>query len=198
MRAIFGLFAVLLTGCAAEQRPWLYPYYRPTTKIGGLTDCAKHHIPTISIIGYHSIDTHDRLVLVHDWSPEALRCNPDNPNRLADDRKFHRTKIHPVRGVITFCARCSWDYWHCVGGNRQLADSDVEQITSLALHDPAFRKPILHRFAVYSPNAVVVGGRDEQVGDVFTDIGLEKRDGRWVIAYPASSHRVVATGRDNL
>ena len=195
-RALIGIIAMVLTSCAATQRPWLHPY-RPTTKVDGQTYCAKHQIPTISIIAYHSIQTRDRLVLVHSAEPRTVVCDEDSPNRLADDRRFHRTSIHPVRGIITFCARCSWDYWHCMGGYRQLSDADIQEITALVMHQPQFRRPILHIFAVYSPNAVAVGGRESQVGDVFSDIGLEKRHGKWVVAYPASSYRIVATGRDD-
>jgi hypothetical protein len=195
--ALIGIIAALLTSCASMQRPWLHPY-RPTSTIGGQTYCAKHHIPTISIIGYHSIQSQEKIVLVHDWDPQALKCNPDNPNRLADDSKFHRTSIHSVRGIITFCPLCDADYWHCRGGDHQLSDADVQQITALVTRYPEFRRPILRIFAVYSPNAVAMGGRQERVGDIFTDIGLAKRGDRWVVAYPVSSHRVVAIGRDDL
>jgi hypothetical protein len=197
MRAFLGILALLLAGCAANERPWLHPY-RPTTTEGGFTYCAKHHIPTISVIGYHSVRTHDRIVFVHDYSPECEKCWQDSPNRLADDAKFHRTKIHSVRGRITFCPLCDADYWHCYGGNRSLSDEDVQQITSLVMQHPQFHKPILRIFAVYSPNAVVIGGHQEHVGDVFSKIGLEKRRGRWIVAYPVSSHRIIAIGRDDL
>ena len=101
-------------------------------------------------------------------------------------------------GTITYCPLCDADYWHCHGGGRQLGETDIQQITSIVMHHSEFHKPILRIFAVYSPNAVVIGGRQERVGDVFSDIGLAKLGDRWVIAYPVSSHRVVATGRDDL
>ncbi|MEY2578473.1 MAG: hypothetical protein QOI49_1297 [Verrucomicrobiota bacterium] len=191
---LFGLVVAVLSSPALAESSSPRPY-RPTTTIRGLTYCAKHHIPTISVIAYHSINTRDRLVLVHDWSPQAMKCTDLYPNRLADDSRLSRTSIHSMRGRITFCARCSWEYYHCKGGNRRLTDSDIQQITSLALDEPRFRKPILHIFAVYSPNAIAVGGGEGHVGDVFTDIGLEKRRGRWSITSPASSHRIVAVGR---
>jgi hypothetical protein len=59
-----------------------------------------------------------------------------------------------------------------------------------------FLKPILRVFAVRGPNAVVLGGRQEHVGDVFSEIGLRKRGDKWVVAYPVSSHRVIAIGRE--
>ncbi len=194
---VFGLIVLVLSDSAWAQHPWLHPY-RPTTMVHGLAYCAKHHIPTISVIAYHSIQTHDKLVLVHDYAPRALKCTDDCPNRLADDSRLNRTSVHPMRGRITFCARCTWEYYHCLYGARPLSDSDVQQITSLVTHDATFHKPILHIFAVYGPNAVAVGGRDERVGDVFTDVGLGKRHGKWRVTYAASSHRVVAIGRDDL
>jgi hypothetical protein len=41
-------------------------------QVKGLTYCTKHDIPTISVIGYHSIRTRDKLVLVHDWDPCSI------------------------------------------------------------------------------------------------------------------------------
>jgi hypothetical protein len=194
--ALVGIVALALAGCASTTRPWLNPY-RPTVSVRGLTYCAKHSIPTISVRGYHSIRTRDRLVLVHDWDPRSLRCGEDSPNRLPDDSSFNQSSLRPVRGLITFCAPCAQDYWHCRGGGRSLLDADIQKITSLAMQDPTFRRPLVRIFAVYSPNAVAIGGRQERVGDVFTNVGLEKSNGRWRVAYPVSSHRVVAVGRSD-
>jgi hypothetical protein len=43
--------------------------------------------------------------------------------------------------------------------------------------------------------ALVVGGREEHAGDVFTDIGVSRRHGRWVVTYPSNRHRIIAVGR---
>jgi hypothetical protein len=158
--------------------------------------CAKHHIPTISVIGYHSIVTREKIVLVHDWAPQALRCGDDSPNTLPEDTNFDRTNVHSVRGRITFCPLCYAEYRHCYDGNRQLSDEDIREITSVVGQQSDFHKPILHLFAVRGPNAVVIGGRQEHVGDVFSEIGLRKRGDKWIIADPVSSHRIVAIGRE--
>jgi hypothetical protein len=195
MRALLVILATLFTSCVANPRPWLHPY-RPTTTLGGLVYCAKHHIPTISVIGYHSIVTREKIVLVHDWAPQALKCGDDSPNTLPEDTNFDRTNVHSVRGRITFCPLCYAEYRHCYDGNRPLSDEDIQQITSTIERDSEFRKPILHLFAVRGPNAVVIGGRQEHVGDVFSEVGLRKRGDKWVVAYPASSHRIIAIGRE--
>lgn len=162
----------------------------------GQTYCAKHHIPTISVMGYRPYETPGDLVLVHDYNPHVDKCWPESPNRLPDDRSFDRTSIHTVRGIITFCPLCDADYRRCYGGDRQLSDIDLAQITSLVARHPEFHRPILRMFAVGKPNAIAIGGHQGRVDDLFSDMVFEKHDGRWMVAHPASSHRIVAVGRD--
>jgi hypothetical protein len=163
-----------------------------------MTYCTKHDIPTISVIGYHSVRTRDKLVLVHDWDPRSIACDERSPNRLADDSKLYPTSIHTMRGSVTFCPRCNADYWHCRGGGRRLTDTDVQQITALATRQSEFRTPILHIFAVSSPKAAAIGGHEQRIGDIFTDVVLAKRHGRWAVEYPVSAHRIVSIGRSDL
>ena len=79
---------------------------------------------------------------------------------------------------------------------RQLSDEDTRKITSVVGQQSDFHNPILHLFAVRDPNAVVIGGRQEHVGDVFCEIGWRKRGDKWIIADPISTHSIVAVGRE--
>ncbi|HZE56597.1 MAG TPA: hypothetical protein VE031_01970 [Chthoniobacterales bacterium] len=190
-RVLVCTIAVALAASASGQT-------HGTKQVKGLTYCIKHDIPTISVIGYHSVRTRDKLVLVHDWDPLSIACDERSPNRLADDSKFYPTSIHTMRGIVTFCPRCNADYWHCRGSSRRLTDADVHQITALATRQSQFCAPILHIFAVSSPKAAVIGGHEQRVGDIFTDIVLAKRHGKWAVEYPVSAHKVVAIGRSDL
>ena len=164
----------------------------------GHTYCAKHHTPTISVIGYRPFAASGGITFVHHDSPHVLQCWPNSPNRLADDRSFDRTSIHTTRGIITFCPVCDADYRHCYGGNRRLGGADLDQIKSIVMRDRKFHKPIIRIYATSKPRAVAIGGHQGRVGDVFTYVVLDKRASGWTVVYPASSHRIVATGRDDL
>ena len=76
-----------------------------------------------------------------------------------------------------------------------MSDSDLGQITSLLTRHPEFHQPVLRIFAVGKARAIAIGGHQAHVGDVFSDIVVEKGDGGWKVAYPASGHRIVAVGR---
>ena len=166
-----------------------------TYKRHGQTYCAVHHVPTISTAGYRPFDPPGGLTLVHDYNPRVDKCWPKSPNRLPDHMSFDRTSIHTARGVVTFCPLCDADYRHCYGGDRWLSDSDVGQITSLLTRHPEFHQPVLRIFAVGNARAIAIGGHQAHVGDVFSDIAVEKRDGGWKVTYPSSGHRIVAVGR---
>ena len=168
---------------------------KDTYKRHGQTYCAVHHALTISTAGYRPFDPPGGLTLVHDYNPRVDKCWPKSPNRLPDYMSFDRTSIHTARGVITFCPLCDADYRHCYGGDRRLSDSDLEQITSLLTRQPDFHQPVLRIFAVGKARAIAIGGHQAHVGDVFSDIVVEKRDGGWKVASPASGHRIVAIGR---
>jgi hypothetical protein len=82
-----------------------------------------------------------------------------------------------------------------MGGDHRLAEADIQQITSLVMRRSDFRHPLIRIFPVYEQRALAIGGHEDHVGDVFTDIGLTRRRGRWVISSPADSHRILALGR---
>jgi hypothetical protein len=192
MRALLVMSIALLTGCATDQRPWLHPY-RPTTKVGGLTYCAKHHRPLVSVRGFQS--SSDPLVLVHSADPHSVVCDERSPNSLNEDQHLTRTSLHVERTTVTYCPICAAEYWQCMGGDHQLTQHDIQQITPLALHTPSFRQPIIRIFPVYEHHVIVVGGAEDHVGDVFTDLGVAERRGRWVVAYPVDTHRITAVGQ---
>ena len=193
-RALIAIvLGATITGCTSP-RPWLSPW-KPTLIVHGQRYCAKHHIPLISVRGFEA--SLNPLVLVHSADARSPVCDEDTPNRVGDRYSFHRTSLHPFHSVITYCARCSAEYFHCVGGDHRLTDTDIEQIKSLVLRDADFKKPIIRIFAVYDEHAVAIGGREQQVGDVFSSTGLVKRHGRWIVLYPAFTGRVIAAGRSD-
>lgn len=187
------LIAMAILGAAsalhAEQR-------KDTYKRHGQTYCAVHHVPTVSIAGYWPSEPPGGLTLVHDYSPRVDRCWPSSPNRLPDDRSFNRTSIHTAKGIITFCPFCDADYRRCYGGDRRLSRADRDQIAFIVRRNPQFRKPIIRTFATAKQRAVAIGGHQARVDDVFSDIVLDKLNGRWVVVRPAVPHRIVAIGRD--
>jgi hypothetical protein len=82
-----------------------------------------------------------------------------------------------------------------MGAGQSLSEHDIQQITAFALQQPGFRRPVIRIVPVYDRHAVAVGGGEDRVGDIFTDLGVAQRHGRWVVAYPSDSHRIVAVGR---
>lgn len=177
--------AALLLGCATQ--------HHRTIVVGGLKYCAKHHRPLISVRGFQS--SSDPLVLVHSADPHSVVCDERFPNSIYEDQHLTRTSLHVERTTVTYCPLCAAGYWQCMGGDRQLTDADIQQITALALHTPGFRHPIIRIFPVYERHAIAVGGGEEHVGDVFSDLGVAQRHGHWVVAYPADTHRIVALGQ---
>jgi hypothetical protein len=194
MKLVVFTVVTLFTSCVSDRRPWLHPF-KPTTTVGSLTYCRKHHIPLISVVGYHSENGPEKIVLVHSAEPLAHVCDDDCPNAMWDDCALKRTELHPVRRVITFCLSCTVEWWNCISGYRQLDDADLQQITSLILRDPKFRKPVIRVFGGVRGSVGAVGGRAEQAGDVFAVVGLKKHHGKWRFDSPVSSHRVVAVGQ---
>ena len=182
---LVACIAPLLLGCATEQRR--------TVVVDGKTHCARHSRPLISVQGFQAGS--DPLVLVHSAEPRSRPCGERSPNRIYDDQNLTRTSLHGDRARVTYCPVCAADYWRCMGGERELGRMDVQHITALALRQHGFRRPILRIFPVYEHHAVAVGGAEDQVSDVFTYLSVAQRDGRWAVAYPLRSHRIVALGQ---
>ena len=180
-----GFTVALLASCAT--------HYHRTILVGGETYCAKHHRPLISVRGFQS--SSNPLVLVHSADPRSVPCDKRSPNRIGDDQHLIRSSIHIERATVTYCPVCAAEYWRCMGGDRHLTESDIHDITALALRQPQFRRPVIRIVPVYEDHALVVGGREDHGGDIFTDFSVARRQGRWVVAYPVDSHRVTAVGR---
>ena len=173
----------LLAACATE--------HHATRVVHGQAYCAKHRIPLITVNGFRAKPG----VLVDAAMPRSVPCTERSPNRIWDSQNFTRDQLRPVPGLISYCSRCAAEFWQCEGGDHQLSDIDVQQITSLVSSRGDFRRPIIRVFAIYDQHAVAVGGREDRVGDVFTDVILVRRSGRWVISAPVAIRRVVAIGR---
>lgn len=185
-RAFLLVFsAALLAGCATQ--------HHRTVVVGAQTYCAKHHRPLISVRGFQS--SSNPLMLVQDADPRSVPCDEHSPNRIGDDQHLTRNSIHVERTTVTYCPICATEYWQCMGGGQSLSEHDIQQITALALQQRGFRRPVIRIVPVYDRHALVVGGGEDHVGDIFTDLGVAQRHGRWVVAYPIDSHRIVAVGR---
>lgn len=177
--------AAMLLGCATQ--------YRRTVIVGGQRYCAKHHRPLITVRGFQS--SSDPLVLVHSADPRSVPCDERSPNRIYDDQRLTRTKIHVERADVTYCPVCAAEYWQCMGGALRPGEQAIRQIAAFVLHCSDFRQPLIRIVPMAEDRVLVVGGHEEQVGDVFTDLGVSQRHGRWVVTYPGENHRIIALGR---
>jgi hypothetical protein len=177
--------AALLLGCATQ--------YRRTVVVDGQRHCGKHQRPLISVRGFQS--SSNPLVLVHSADPRSAPCDARSPNRIYDDQRLTRTSLHVEHATVTYCPLCAAEYWQCMGGQRALTASDIQQITALVLRQSEFRRPIIRIFPVYEHHAVAIGGAEDRVGDIFTVVGIAQRGQRWVVAHPVDRHRIIAVGR---
>ena len=76
-----------------------------------------------------------------------------------------------------------------------MSNDDVQQITALVSSRRDFRRPLIRIFPIYEHYAVAIGGHEDHVGDVFTDVRVVRRHGRWMISDPVTARRIVAVGR---
>jgi hypothetical protein len=186
-RALIGfLSAALLSGCASHAG-----HTKRTIDIAGQTSCTKHRIPLITVRGFES----KPLMLVHDADPRSVPCDERSPNRIWDSQNLARDHLRPVRALITYCPRCAAEFWQCMGGDHRLTEADTQQITSLVMRRSDFPHPLIRIFPVYEQRALAIGGHEDHVDDVFSDIGLTRRHGCWFISSQADSHRILALGR---
>jgi hypothetical protein len=185
-RALVGfIVAGFLSACAINSGE-----VKRTVVIGGQVSCAKHRISLITVRGFEA----EPLMLVHSADPRSVPCDERAPNRIWDSQHLIRTSLHPVRGIVTYCPRCEAEYTECLAGYR-LSDSDVQHIRALVLRRADVRETIIRIVAVDTGRALVDAGREEHVGDVFDDVGVTKRQGRWHIPSSIDAHKVIATGQ---
>jgi hypothetical protein len=157
------------------------------------TYCMTHERPLVTVNGFQS--TSNPLVLVHAADPRSVACDKHAPNRIPDDQHLTRSKIHIIPHAVTYCPQCAADYWECMGNYEHLSKKDIGEITALVLMRGDFRKPVIRIIPLSKTRSLVVGGRERKAGDFFSDIGLSKRGGRWVVQYAGVSHRILALGK---
>ena len=179
---LIALAVTMLCGCATQ--------HRRTVIVSGQVYCAKHHRALVSVPGFQAPPN----MLVHSADPQSVPCDGRAPNHIFDTERLTRNSLHSDRGTVTFCPVCAADYWRCMGGDRQLTERDVQQITALAVRTPGFRQPIIRIFPVYEHHAIAVGGVENHVGDVFAHLGVARRHDVWVVAHPLKTFRIVALG----
>lgn len=187
-RALVIFALIILTAFAnarAEQKRSMI--------LNGMHCCVKHRKPLISVPGFQS--SSNPLVLVHAADPRSAVCDGRAPNRIADDQHLARSKIHVEPHSVTYCPRCAAEYWQCMGRDPVLSTKDIQQITEVLLERADFRQPIIRIIPFSKARALVIGGRENQVGDRFSDISVSKRVGKWVVSFPGELHKVEALGR---
>jgi hypothetical protein len=180
----FALVA-LLASCASQSSG-----VKRTTIVDGQRHCVKHHIPRITVRGFEA----KPLMLVHSAEARSPQCDEHAPNRIWDSRRLRKTKLHPIQGMVTYCPRCEADYTTCMVDYRPF-ESDIQQITELISRRKDIRKLILRIVPVDRDRVLVDAGRDQHIGDVFDDVGVRKRHGRWHVSSPIDAHKIVALGR---
>jgi hypothetical protein len=82
-----------------------------------------------------------------------------------------------------------------MGNYEHLSKKDIDAIMGLVLMRRDFKKPVIRVIPFSKTRALVVGGREGEVGDLFSDLSVSKRGGRWVVQYAGVSHRIVASGK---
>jgi hypothetical protein len=178
------VIVALLSGCATVGAA------KRTVVIAGQVCCAKHRIPLISVRGFEA----KALMLVHSADPRSPQCHDRTPNPIWDTQHLIRTSLHPVRHIVTYCARCEAEYTECLADWR-LSDTDIQQVRALVSRRKDIRKPIIRIVAVDKNRALVETGNEEHVGDIFEDFGVTKRQERWRISSSIDPHRIFATGQ---
>jgi hypothetical protein len=187
-RALCILALATLVSLAGARAEW-----KPTVLVRGKHYCAEHHRPLVSVRGFQS--SSNPLTLVHSADPRSAVCGERAPNRIGDDQRLIRSKIHIEPHIVTYCPQCAAAYWQCMGRDQQLSDSDIQQMISLVSRRPDFRKPVIRIVPMYEGYVLVIGGHEKRVGDVFSDLGVAKRRGKWIVAYPVNLYRVIALRR---
>jgi hypothetical protein len=176
--ALVALFACRATSAAEAKSSVI---------ISGHRCCVKHRIPLISVRGFEA----KPLVFVHSAEPLTPICDQRAPNRIWDSQRLYRTQLHPVRGIVTYCPRCQAQFLQCMGGDHRLSAADIKQISQLVLQRKDIRKPIIRILAFDKARALVDAGREYRAGDIFDDVALAKRQGRWVFTTAVTPHYLV-------
>src|SRR3954464_1172387 len=169
---VVSSLVALLTGCAIHSSE-----FKPSVTIAGQKCCVKHRIPLISVRGFQTKPT----ILVHCHTERCATCTWDAPNRIEEREHLYRTRLHRVPAIVTYCPLCEAEFIACVA-EYQLPDRGTQQIRTLVSPRSHVRQPVIRIVAIDTESALVVTGAEHSVGDVFDELGVAQREGKWYIS----------------